>query len=171
MIIDAVFLLASVFLEGQDLCSLLPVVLQALGGMGRLLSMRCEVFEVHIFQDGVNPFCLQFGLLIWAFVLRRTLKRKKSLGLSKCFLLEVANIILNLTGGKGRISDKQRRVTKASGFIFSSNTRQQTSKRQGGRAEVPVLDHILSLIHFPEKEDITALSQAWVALVVLPHIR
>lgn len=100
MILDAVFLLASVFLEGQDLCSLLPVVLQALGVMGRLLSMRCEVFKVHIFQNGVNPFCLQLGLLIWAFVLRRMLKRKKSLGLSKCFLLEVANIIFNFMGGK-----------------------------------------------------------------------
>ncbi|POI36058.1 hypothetical protein CIB84_000191 [Bambusicola thoracicus] len=54
---------------------------------------------------------------------------------------------------------------------ISSNTRQQTSKRQGGRAEVPVLDHVLSLIQLPENEDITDLSQPWVALVVLPHIR
>ncbi|XP_065514435.1 small subunit processome component 20 homolog isoform X1 [Caloenas nicobarica] len=53
----------------------------------------------------------------------------------------------------------------------SSNTRQQTSKRQGEKAKVPVLDHVLSLIHLPEKEDITDLSQPWVALVVLPHIR
>ncbi|XP_074683053.1 small subunit processome component 20 homolog isoform X1 [Strix aluco] len=53
----------------------------------------------------------------------------------------------------------------------SSNTRQQATKRQGGKAEVPVLDHTLSLIHLPEKEDITDLSQPWVALVVLPHIR
>ncbi|XP_061213380.1 small subunit processome component 20 homolog [Neopsephotus bourkii] len=53
----------------------------------------------------------------------------------------------------------------------SSNTRQQTSKRQGGKAEELVLDHVLSLIHLPEKEDITDLSQPWVALVVLPHIR
>ncbi|KAM9293238.1 small subunit processome component 20 homolog isoform 2-T2 [Morus bassanus] len=53
----------------------------------------------------------------------------------------------------------------------SSNTRQQTSKRQGGKAEVPVLDHVLSLIHLPEKEDIIDLSKPWVALVVLPHIR
>ncbi|XP_075285568.1 small subunit processome component 20 homolog [Opisthocomus hoazin] len=53
----------------------------------------------------------------------------------------------------------------------SSNTRQQTSKRSGGKVEVPVLDHVLSLIHLPEEEDITDLSQPWVALVVLPHIR
>ncbi|KFP79677.1 Small subunit processome component 20, partial [Acanthisitta chloris] len=53
----------------------------------------------------------------------------------------------------------------------SSNTRQQTSKRHGEKAEVPVLDYVLSLIHLPEKEDITDLSQSWVALVVLPHIR
>ncbi|XP_053937766.1 small subunit processome component 20 homolog [Cuculus canorus] len=46
------------------------------------------------------------------------------------------------------------------------NTAQQTSKTQG----VPVLDHVLSLIRLPE-EDITDLSQAWAALVVLPHIR
>uniref|UniRef100_A0A8C4U3G8 UTP20 small subunit processome component n=1 Tax=Falco tinnunculus TaxID=100819 RepID=A0A8C4U3G8_FALTI len=38
-------------------------------------------------------------------------------------------------------------------------------------AEVPVLDHVLSLIHLQEKEDITDLSQPWVALVVLPHMR
>uniref|UniRef100_A0A8C0AVP8 UTP20 small subunit processome component n=1 Tax=Buteo japonicus TaxID=224669 RepID=A0A8C0AVP8_9AVES len=37
--------------------------------------------------------------------------------------------------------------------------------------EVPVLDHVVSLIHLPEKEDIADLSQPWVALVVLPHIR
>ncbi|KAF4793836.1 Small subunit processome component 20 like protein [Turdus rufiventris] len=53
----------------------------------------------------------------------------------------------------------------------SANTRQQTSKRQGEKAEVPVLDHVLSLMHLPEKEDISDLSQSWVALVVLPHIR
>ncbi|NXC50218.1 UTP20 protein, partial [Penelope pileata] len=54
---------------------------------------------------------------------------------------------------------------------ISSNTRQQTSKRQGGKAEVPVLDHMLSLIQLPENKDITDLSQPWAALVVLPHIR
>ncbi|XP_064011087.1 small subunit processome component 20 homolog [Pogoniulus pusillus] len=53
----------------------------------------------------------------------------------------------------------------------SSNIRQQTSKREGKKAAVPVLDHVLSLIHFPEEEEITDLSQPWVALVVLPHIR
>lgn len=74
-------------------------------------------------------------------------------------------------GGKGTVSDMQWWVTKRFNFIFSSNTRQQTNKRQGGKAEVPVLDHVLSLIHLPEKEDITDLSQSWVALVVLPHIR
>lgn len=57
------------------------------------------------------------------------------------------------------------------GFLFSANTRQQMSKRQGEKAEVPVLDHVLSLMHLPEKEDISDLSQSWVALVVLPHIR
>ncbi|KAM9389678.1 small subunit processome component 20 homolog [Phaethornis superciliosus] len=54
---------------------------------------------------------------------------------------------------------------------ISSNTRQQTSKRHGRKAEVPVLDHVLSLIRLPEMENITDLSQPWVALVVLPHIR
>ncbi|OXB75402.1 UNVERIFIED_CONTAM: hypothetical protein H355_010604 [Colinus virginianus] len=54
---------------------------------------------------------------------------------------------------------------------ISSNTRQQTSKRQGGKAEVPVLDRMLSLIRLPENEDVADLSQPWVALVVLPHIR
>lgn len=91
--------------------------------------------------------------------------------LCKSFLLEVDNIILNIIGAKGTISDRQWWITKMFGFIFSSNTRQQTSKRQGEKAEVPVLDHVLSLIHLPEKEDITNLSQSWVALVVLPHIR
>lgn len=74
-------------------------------------------------------------------------------------------------GAKGAISDMQWWITKKFGFIFSSNTRQQTSKRQGEQEEVPVLDHVLSLMHLPEKEDITDLSQPWVALVVLPHIR
>ena len=32
-------------------------------------------------------------------------------------------------------------LLKSFDFISSSNTRQQTSKRQGGRAEVPVLEH------------------------------
>uniref|UniRef100_A0A8C5X7Q8 UTP20 small subunit processome component n=1 Tax=Malurus cyaneus samueli TaxID=2593467 RepID=A0A8C5X7Q8_9PASS len=50
-------------------------------------------------------------------------------------------------------------------------TEASVSKRQGEKAEVPVLDHVLSLIHLPEEEDITDLSQSWVALVVLPHIR
>ncbi|KAM6301905.1 small subunit processome component 20 homolog isoform 2-T2 [Podargus strigoides] len=54
---------------------------------------------------------------------------------------------------------------------ISSNTRQQRSIRQGGKAQVPVLDYVLSLIHLPEKEDITDFSHPWVALVVLPHIR
>uniref|UniRef100_A0A803XPU0 UTP20 small subunit processome component n=1 Tax=Meleagris gallopavo TaxID=9103 RepID=A0A803XPU0_MELGA len=39
------------------------------------------------------------------------------------------------------------------------------------RAEVPVLDHVLSLIQLQQNEDVTDLSQPWVALVVLPHIR
>uniref|UniRef100_A0A8B9NWC6 UTP20 small subunit processome component n=1 Tax=Apteryx owenii TaxID=8824 RepID=A0A8B9NWC6_APTOW len=55
-------------------------------------------------------------------------------------------------------------------LIFTeSSIRQQT--RKGGRTQVPVLDHVLSLIQLPENEDITDLSQPWVALVVLPHIR
>ncbi|XP_074867355.1 small subunit processome component 20 homolog [Carettochelys insculpta] len=52
-----------------------------------------------------------------------------------------------------------------------SNTRQQMSKRKGERKQMPVLDHILSLIHLPENEEVTDLSQPWAALVVLPHIR
>uniref|UniRef100_A0A8B9R1B4 UTP20 small subunit processome component n=1 Tax=Anas platyrhynchos TaxID=8839 RepID=A0A8B9R1B4_ANAPL len=57
-------------------------------------------------------------------------------------------------------------------LVFTeSSVRQQTSKRQGGKAKVPVLDHVLSLIQLPENEDITDLSQPWVALVILPHIR
>uniref|UniRef100_A0A8C3GEN4 UTP20 small subunit processome component n=1 Tax=Cairina moschata TaxID=8855 RepID=A0A8C3GEN4_CAIMO len=56
-------------------------------------------------------------------------------------------------------------------LVFAeSSVRQQTSKRQGGKAKVPVLDHVLSLIQLPENEDITDLSQPWVALVILPHI-
>uniref|UniRef100_A0A8B9S342 UTP20 small subunit processome component n=1 Tax=Apteryx owenii TaxID=8824 RepID=A0A8B9S342_APTOW len=47
----------------------------------------------------------------------------------------------------------------------------ESSIRKGGRTQVPVLDHVLSLIQLPENEDITDLSQPWVALVVLPHIR
>uniref|UniRef100_A0A8B9R5P8 UTP20 small subunit processome component n=1 Tax=Anas platyrhynchos TaxID=8839 RepID=A0A8B9R5P8_ANAPL len=50
-------------------------------------------------------------------------------------------------------------------------TESSVSKRQGGKAKVPVLDHVLSLIQLPENEDITDLSQPWVALVILPHIR
>ncbi|NWI16571.1 UTP20 protein, partial [Crypturellus soui] len=51
----------------------------------------------------------------------------------------------------------------------SSNIREQTS--QGGRTQVPVLEHVLSLIQLPANEDIADLSQPWAALVVLPHIR
>ncbi|XP_008939761.1 PREDICTED: small subunit processome component 20 homolog, partial [Merops nubicus] len=57
-------------------------------------------------------------------------------------------------------------------LVFAeSSIRQQTNERQEGKTEVPVLDHVLSLIHLPEQEDISDLSQPWVALVVLPHIR
>ncbi|XP_067415819.1 small subunit processome component 20 homolog [Emydura macquarii macquarii] len=51
------------------------------------------------------------------------------------------------------------------------NTRQQRSKKNGERKQMPVLDHILSLIQLPENKDVTDLSHPWAALVVLPHIR
>ncbi|KAM8820065.1 small subunit processome component 20 homolog [Eudromia elegans] len=51
----------------------------------------------------------------------------------------------------------------------SCNIRHQTS--QGGRTQVPVLEHVLSLIQVPANEDIPDLSQPWAALVVLPHVR
>lgn len=64
MILDAVCLLASVFLEGWSLCRLLTVVLQALGRMERLLSMGCEV--LLFVCSSMDPFCLHMGLLIQA---------------------------------------------------------------------------------------------------------
>uniref|UniRef100_A0A8C0GJE3 UTP20 small subunit processome component n=1 Tax=Chelonoidis abingdonii TaxID=106734 RepID=A0A8C0GJE3_CHEAB len=44
-------------------------------------------------------------------------------------------------------------------------------KRNGERKQMLVLDHILSLIHLPENEDVIDLSHPWAALVVLPHVR
>ncbi|CAM4466104.1 unnamed protein product [Lepidochelys olivacea] len=54
---------------------------------------------------------------------------------------------------------------------IGSNTRQKMSRRNGERKQMPVLDHILSLIHLSENEDIIDLSHPWAALVVLPHVR
>nr|XP_048691400.1 small subunit processome component 20 homolog isoform X3 [Caretta caretta] len=54
---------------------------------------------------------------------------------------------------------------------IGSNTRLKMSRRNGERKQMPVLDHILSLIHLPENEDIIDLSHPWAALVVLPHVR
>uniref|UniRef100_A0A8D0GIN0 UTP20 small subunit processome component n=1 Tax=Sphenodon punctatus TaxID=8508 RepID=A0A8D0GIN0_SPHPU len=54
-------------------------------------------------------------------------------------------------------------------FFYYKRTK--LSKRNEEREQIPVLEHILSLIHLPENEDIPDLSCSWAALIVLPHIR
>uniref|UniRef100_A0A8C4MP86 UTP20 small subunit processome component n=1 Tax=Equus asinus asinus TaxID=83772 RepID=A0A8C4MP86_EQUAS len=48
---------------------------------------------------------------------------------------------------------------------------QQTTRSKGGKEQIPVLDHLLSIIQLPPSKDATYLSHSWAALVVLPHIR
>lgn len=52
------------FLGGWSICSLPTVILQALGG--KIAAHGVWRTPVHMLQYGVNPFCLQTGLLIWA---------------------------------------------------------------------------------------------------------
>ncbi|KAK7813693.1 hypothetical protein U0070_001399 [Myodes glareolus] len=47
--------------------------------------------------------------------------------------------------------------------------RKTDSKRR--REQLPVLDHLLSIVQLPPSNDARYLSQSWAALVVLPHIR
>lgn len=54
---------------------------------------------------------------------------------------------------------------------FRSCVRQKKTRSKGGKEQIPVLDHLLSLIRLPANKDSTYLSHSWAALVVLPHIR
>ncbi|XP_019587661.2 small subunit processome component 20 homolog [Rhinolophus sinicus] len=60
-------------------------------------------------------------------------------------------------------------------LVFSQQTvgsyLRQKTRSKGGKEQVPVLDHLLSIIQLPPNKDTTFLSQSWAALVVLPHIR
>ncbi|XP_042637758.1 small subunit processome component 20 homolog [Orycteropus afer afer] len=61
-------------------------------------------------------------------------------------------------------------------LIFSqqavgSYLRQKKTRSKGEKEQVPVLDHLLSIIQLPPNKDATYLSHSWAALVVLPHIR
>lgn len=61
-------------------------------------------------------------------------------------------------------------------LLFSQQTvgsyiRQKTTKSKGGKEQISVLDHLLSIIQSPPNQDTTYLSCSWAALVVLPHIR
>lgn len=53
---------------------------------------------------------------------------------------------------------------------FRSYLRQKKMRSKGGKEQIPVLEHLLSIIQLPPNKD-TYLSQSWAALVVLPHIR
>uniref|UniRef100_A0A452RNW1 UTP20 small subunit processome component n=1 Tax=Ursus americanus TaxID=9643 RepID=A0A452RNW1_URSAM len=60
-------------------------------------------------------------------------------------------------------------------LVFSQQTvgsylRQKKMRSKGGKEQIPVLEHLLSIIQLPPNKD-TYLSQSWAALVVLPHIR
>uniref|UniRef100_A0A673V841 UTP20 small subunit processome component n=1 Tax=Suricata suricatta TaxID=37032 RepID=A0A673V841_SURSU len=55
--------------------------------------------------------------------------------------------------------------------MLGSCVRQKKTRSRGGREEIPVLDHLLSLIQLPTNEDPTYRSRSWAALVVLPHVR
>ncbi|XP_059042634.1 small subunit processome component 20 homolog [Mustela lutreola] len=61
-------------------------------------------------------------------------------------------------------------------LVFSQQTvesylRQKKTRSKGGKEQIPVLDHLLSIIQLPPNKDATYLSHSWAALVVLPHIR
>ncbi|XP_031318808.2 small subunit processome component 20 homolog [Camelus dromedarius] len=60
-------------------------------------------------------------------------------------------------------------------LLFSRHTvgscvRQKT-RSKGGKEQISVLDHLLSIIQLLPDKDTTYLSRSWAALVVLPHIR
>ncbi|NIG59314.1 small subunit processome component 20-like [Pontoporia blainvillei] len=52
-----------------------------------------------------------------------------------------------------------------------SNIRQKKTRSKGGKEQISVLDHLLSIIQLPPNKESTYLSCCWAALVVLPHIR
>ncbi|KAB0398882.1 hypothetical protein E2I00_007749, partial [Balaenoptera physalus] len=52
-----------------------------------------------------------------------------------------------------------------------SNIRQKKTRSKGGKEQISVLDHLLSIIQLPPNKETTYLSWSWAALVVLPHIR
>lgn len=54
---------------------------------------------------------------------------------------------------------------------FRSYVRLRKTRSKGGKEQIPVLDHLLSVIQLPPNNDTTFLSCSWAALVVLPHIR
>ncbi|XP_037702214.1 small subunit processome component 20 homolog isoform X2 [Choloepus didactylus] len=61
-------------------------------------------------------------------------------------------------------------------LVFSQSTvgsciRQKTTRSKREKAQIPVLEHLLSIIQLPPNKDTTYLSHSWAALVVLPHIR
>lgn len=58
-------------------------------------------------------------------------------------------------------------------FISSSRSyvRLRKTRSKRGKEQIPVLDHLLSIIQLPPNNDTTFLSCSWAALVVLPHIR
>ncbi|ELK25978.1 Small subunit processome component 20 like protein [Myotis davidii] len=61
-------------------------------------------------------------------------------------------------------------------LVFSPQTvesyvRLRKTRSKGGKEQIPVLDHLLSIIQLPPNNDTTFLSCSWAALVVLPHIR
>ncbi|XP_033283525.2 small subunit processome component 20 homolog [Orcinus orca] len=61
-------------------------------------------------------------------------------------------------------------------LLFSEQTvgssiRQKKTRSKGGKEQISVLDHLLSIIQLPPNKESTYLSCSWAALVVLPHIR
>ncbi|XP_006871187.1 PREDICTED: small subunit processome component 20 homolog [Chrysochloris asiatica] len=61
-------------------------------------------------------------------------------------------------------------------LVFSQQTvgsylRKKKTGCKGEKNQIPVLDHLLSIIQLPPNKDATYLSHSWAALVVLPHIR
>ncbi|XP_014635798.1 PREDICTED: small subunit processome component 20 homolog isoform X1 [Ceratotherium simum simum] len=55
--------------------------------------------------------------------------------------------------------------------MVGSYVRQKKTRSKGGKEQIPVLDHLLSVIQLPPNKDAIYLSHSWAALVVLPHIR
>ncbi|KAI5213125.1 small subunit processome component 20 homolog [Manis pentadactyla] len=61
-------------------------------------------------------------------------------------------------------------------LVFSQHTlgsyiRQKKTRSRGRKEQIPVLDHLLSVIQSSPNNDTTYLSHSWAALIVLPHIR